>query len=63
MSWTHGIELVADEVVTGVGEPKFWEMPLGLSPNNLTMGKGIKQLLSMSAIAIGNTMSTRKRFR
>ena len=52
----HGIELVADEVVTGVGRTgKFWGSDtLGLSPNNLTMGKGITSgYFPMSAIAIG----------
>ncbi len=55
----HGIEFVADEVVTGVGRTgKFWGCDtLALSPDNVTMGKGITGgYFPMSAIAIGERL-------
>ncbi|MCC6709811.1 MAG: aminotransferase class III-fold pyridoxal phosphate-dependent enzyme [Gammaproteobacteria bacterium] len=55
----HGIELVADEVVTGCGRTGQWwgSQSFGLTPAHATMAKGITSgYFPLSAVAIGENL-------
>ena len=55
----HGIELVADEVVTGCGRTGHWwgSQRFGLAPAHATMAKGITSgYFPLSAVAIGENL-------